>query len=255
LLSVIIENKKNAMKRTILILLAILTLTPAALCGQEAESINNRRKPLVGIGFEAGVGGMVPTGSLGDNLKAGVLFKLGANVFYDRFAFKLEGTISQPSFKNENPYAVYDDLGRNLQRNGTASPGLLGLNLQLGCTVWQHGRVSVTPYLGINFNKLMWEINHLKWTQDDEGEERPEISDVTNAHESSTGWMASVDIDIVVHQKRSYSEGVWHTTSSSVRLTPFITHYTYADFKPSFKGNYIGLTVSYFGLLERLSSK
>ena len=79
----------------------MLTLTPAALCGQEAESINNRRKPLVGIGFEAGVGGMVPTGSLGDNLKAGVLFKLGANVFYDRFAFKLEGTISQPSFKNE----------------------------------------------------------------------------------------------------------------------------------------------------------
>ena len=243
------------MKWTLLILLAMLTLTPAALFGQDSDSIHYTHKPLVGIGFQAGVGGMVPTGSLGDNIKGGFLFTLGTTVFYDRFAFKFEGNIAQPSFKNENPYAVYDSQGRNLQRNGTASPGLLGLNLQLGCTVWQRGRVSVTPYFGINFNKLMWDMNHIKWTPDDQGEERPEIYDVTNAHESSTGWMASVDIDIVVHQKRSYSEGTWHTTSSSVRLTPFITHYTYADFKPSFKGNYIGLTVSYFGLLERLSLK
>ena len=243
------------MKRTILILLAILTVIPVAMRAQDSDTLNLKFRPPVGIGFQAGVGGMIPTGSLGDNLKGGFLFTLGTTVFYDRFAFKLEGSIAQPSFKHENPYAVYDDVGRNLQRNGTASPGLLGLNLQLGCTVWKHGRVSVTPYFGINFNKLMWEINHLKWTQDDQGEQRPEIYDVTNAHESSTGWMASVDIDIVLHQKRSYHEGYWHTTSSSLRLTPFITHYTYADFKPSFKGNFIGLTVSYFGILERISSK
>lgn len=239
------------MKRTICILLALLTLVPAAMHGQEFEGLY---RPF-GLGFHVGAGAMLPTGSLADDFKGYALFTAGVNLNYNRLRFKGDFSYGQPSFKNENPYAVYDDLGRNLQRNGTASPGLLGLNLQLGCTVWKHGRVSVTPYFGINFNKLMWEINHLKWTQDDEGEERPEISDVTNAHESSTGWMASVDIDIVVHQKRSYSEGVWHTTSSSVRLTPFITHYTYADFKPSFKGNYIGLTVSYFGLLERLSSK
>lgn len=243
------------MKRTIFVILAILALTPAALRAQDMDTLYYTHQPHVGIGFQAGVGAMVPTGSLGDNMKGGVLFTLGTTVFYDRFAFKLEGSIAQPSFKNENPYAVYDDQGRNLQRNGTASPGLLGLNMQLGCTVWQQGRVTVTPYFGINFNKLMWKMNHIKWTPDEQGEERPEIYDVTNAHESSTGWIASVDIDIAAHQKRNYSEGAWHTTSLSVRLTPFITHYTYADFTPSFKGNFIGLTVSCFGVLDRMSSK
>lgn len=239
-----------------MIILALLALAPVTLSAQEeVDSLAFGPKLPVGIGFQAGVGGMIPTGSLGENLRGGGLFTLGANLYYDRATLKIDGTISQPSFKNENPYAVYDDLGRNLQRNGTASPTLLGLNLQLGYTVWHQGKVSVTPNVGINFNKLMWEINHIKWTRDDQGEERPEIGDVTNAHESSTGWTASVDIDIVLHKKRSYGNGCWHTTSSSVRLTPFITHYTYADFKPSFKGNYIGLAVSYFGILERLSSK
>lgn len=244
------------MKQTIWILVAALTMASASLHAQGVDTIGYQYKPAVGIGFEAGVGGMVPTGSLGDNLKGGFLFTLGANAYYERFTFKLEGTISQPSFKNENPYAVYDDLGRHLQRNGTASPGLLGLNIQLGYTVWRQGKVSVTPNFGINFNRLMWQMNHIKWTADETGEERPEIDKETDVHESSTGWIASVDIDIELHKKRHYNnEGYWHTSSSSVRLTPFITHYTYSDFTPSFKGNFIGLTVSYFGILDRVGSK
>ena len=242
------------MKRTILILLAILTLTPATLCGQEAESINNSRKPLVGIGFEAGVGGMVPTGSLGDNLKAGVLFKLGANVFYDRFAFKLEGTISQPSFKNENPYAIYDENGRNLQMNGSANTTNLGAGFQLGYTVWRQGKVSVTPCVGINFSRLRWDMNTIKWEKDDEGEERPKIDNVTDVHENSTGWMASVDVDIALGGKFVDLGGKSHYVSS-VRITPFITHAGYSHLSPAVKGNWIGMTVSYAGLSRLLSSR
>lgn len=241
------------MKRTILILLAILTLAPATLRAQEIDTIVSR--PTGGIGIEVGVGGMVPTGSLGDNLKGGFLFTCGLDFYYNRFAYKLSGSIAAPSFKNENPYAVYDDQGRFRQRNGTGTPGLLGVNLQMGYTVWERGRVTVTPYFGINFSKLMWQMNHIKWTHDDQGEERPEIYDVTDAHESSTGWIASVDIDIVAHQKRHYTKGYWHNTALSARLTPFISHHTYADFSPSFKGNFIGLTISCFGILDRISEK
>ena len=244
------------MKRTFLILLALLTLMSAsALSLKENDSINYKPHN-GGLAVEVGAGGMFPTGSLGDNLKGGFLFTCGFDFYYNRFAYKLNGSIAAPSFKNENPYAVYDDQGRFTQRNGTGVPGLLGLNIQMGYTVWEQGRVTITPCFGINFNKLMWQMNHIKWTRDDQGEERPEIYDVTNAHESSTGWTASVDIDIVAHQKRYYdNRGFWRTTSLSVRLTPFITHYTYSDFNPSFKGNSIGLTVSCLGFLDKISTR
>ena len=233
-----------------MILLAMLTLTPAALRAQETESLYTGW----GAGFHIGVGGMVPTGSLGDNLKAGVLFKLGANVFYDRFAFKLEGTISQPSFKNENPYAIYDENGRNLQMNGSANTTNLGAGFQLGYTVWRQGKVSVTPCVGINFSRLRWDMNTIKWEKDDEGEERPKIDNVTDVHENSTGWTASVDIDIMLGGKFVDLGGKSHYVSS-VRITPFITHAGYSHLSPAVKGNWIGMTVSYAGLSRLLSSR
>ena len=52
------------MKRTILILLAILTMAPVALRAQESTAA----LPSWGFGFHVGVGGMVPTGSLADDL-------------------------------------------------------------------------------------------------------------------------------------------------------------------------------------------
>lgn len=236
------------MKRTILILLTMLTLTPAALCGQEAESLYTGW----GAGFHIGVGGMVPTGSLGDDLKGCAVFTGGFDLEYQRARLKIDVNYSQPSFKNENPYAIRDDQGRNLQLNATANPTMLGVALQLGYTVWHHGRISVTPMAGLSWNRLSWDLNNIKYEQDDEGEERPLIDNVKATHESSFGWIASVDIDIKLHGKlvdNPFGDNQSHYTSS-VRISPFATYAKYSGFNPAAKGVCFGATLTYAGFLR-----
>ena len=228
----------------------MLTLTPATLCGQETESLYTGW----GAGFHIGVGGMVPTGSLDDDLKGCAVFTGGFDLEYQRARLKIDVNYSQPSFKNENPYAIYDENGRNLQMNGSANTTNLGAGFQLGYTVWRQGKVSVTPCVGINFSRLRWDMNTIKWEKDDEGEERPKIDNVTDVHENSTGWTASVDIDIMLGGKFVDLGGKSHYVSS-VRITPFITHAGYSHLSPAVKGNWIGMTVSYAGLSRLLSSR
>ena len=237
------------MKRTILILITMFMMTPIALFGQESESLYTGWS----AGFHIGVGGMVPTGSLGDNLKGCAVFVGGVDVEYRRARLKIDVNFSQPSFKNENPYAVFDSQGRNLQQNGTASATSFGAGLQLGYTVWRQGKVSITPCVGMNFNRLRWDMNTIKWEKDDEGVERPQIDDVTDVHENSTGWTASVDIDIMLGGKFIDAGGKGHYRSL-VRVSPFIIHAGYSNLSPAVKGNWIGMTVSYAGLSSLLSS-
>ena len=238
------------MKRTLLILLAMLTLTPAALRAQETESLYTGW----GAGFHIGVGGMVPTGSLSDDLKGCAVFTGGFDLEYQRARLKIDVNYSQPSFKNENPYAIYDENGRNLQMNGSANTTNLGASFQLGYTVWCQGKVSVTPCVGINFSRLRWDMNTIKWEKDEEGVEKPKIDNVTDVHENSTGWTASVDVDIALGGKFVDLGGKSHYVSS-VRITPFITHAGYSHLSPAVKGNWIGMTVSYAGLSRLLSSR
>ena len=158
----------------------------------------------------------------------------------------------QPSFKNENPYAILDDQGRNLQLNATANPTMLGVALQLGYTVWHHGRISVTPMAGLSWNRLSWDLNNIKYEQDDEGEERPLIDNVKATHESSFGWIASVDIDIKLHGKlvdNPFGDNQSHYTSS-VRISPFATYAKYSGFNPAAKGACFGVTLTYAGFLR-----
>lgn len=237
------------MKRTILILLAILSLTPAALRAQEAESLYNSW----GLGFQVGAGALLPTGSLADDLKGCALFTGGLNGEYNRLRFKADLAYGQPSFKNENPYSIIDSQGRNIQLNATANPTLLGVGLQLGCTVCRVGKVSITPMVGMNWNRLSWELNHIKYELDDEGKERPVIENVTATHESSVGWMASVDIDIKLHGKlvdNPLGDDSQAHYASSLRVSPFVTYAKYGNLNPQGKGACVGVTVTYAGFLR-----
>ncbi len=241
------------MKRTILLILAILVLSPVALCAQETGLLY---KPL-GVGFQVGVGGLLPTGSLADEFKGCALFTAGVNFDYNRLRFKIDLSYGQPSFKNENPYAVIDEQGRNAQLNATANPSLFGAAFQLGYTVWRQGRLSVTPAVGFAASRLSWDLNHIKYEKDDEGIERPKIDDVTGTHQNNFSWVASVDFDIKLHGKLvDYPAGDGNQAhyTSSVRISPFVTHAKFSDFNPSVKGCCVGVTISYAGLLRALSS-
>lgn len=239
------------MKRTILILLALLMLAPAGLRAQESVTA----LPSWGFGFHAGVGGMVPTGSLADDLKGCALFAGGLDVYHNRLRLKLDVSYSQPSFKNVNPYAVYDEQGRNVQLNATANPTLLGFTAQLGCTVWEQGRVSLTPMVGFTASRLSWDINTIKYEKDDEGIERPLIDDVTGTHENCFGWTASVDVDIKLHGKLvDFPAGDERQARyiSSLRVSPFVTYAKLGNLNPSVKGCCVGVTVSYAGLFRAI---
>ena len=240
------------MKRTILILFAILMMTPVALRAQEQLSWNDGW----GMGFQVGVGGLLPTGSLGDDFKGLALFTGGINAEYNSLRAKADFSYGQPSFKNDNPYAVYDELGRSLELNATSNPSVLGVGLQVGYTVWRQGKVSVTPMVGMSWNRLSWEINDIRYEADDEGEVRPKITGVNAVHESSLGWMASVDIDIRLHGKVvdfPFGDDRTGHYTSSLCISPFVTHAKFGNFIPSVKGCCVGLTVSYAGLLRALS--
>ena len=235
-----------------MILLAMFLMTPVTLCAQENESLYQGW----GFGFQVGVGGILPTGSLADDIKGCAVFTGGLNAEYDRLRLKADVAYGQPSFKNENPYAAYDSQGRNLQLNATANPTLLGVGLQLGCCVWRQGRVSLTPAVGLTLSRLSWDINHIKYEKDDEGTERPMIDNVTSAHVNNLGWIVSVDIDLKLHGKLvdfpSSEDRQGHYTSS-VRISPFVTHAKYDSFYPQVKGCCLGLTVSYAGFLRAIS--
>jgi len=237
------------MKRIIWILLAILAMAPAAaLHAQDNESARGGWA----FGFQVGAGGLLPTGSLTDDLKGCAVFTGGLNAEYNRLRLKADVAYGQPSFKNENPYAVFDETGRLLQRNATSNPTMLGLGLQVGYTVWRQGRVSVTPLVGMSWNRLSWNLNHIKYEADDEGEEHPVIEKVTGTHESSLSWMASVDIDIKLHGKlvdNPAGDDLAHYTSS-LRISPFVTYASYSHLNPQVKGTCIGATVTYAGLLR-----
>ena len=242
------------MKRTLLILLTIMTLAPAALHAQEQLLLHDGW----GMGFQVGVGGLMPMGSLSDEFKGCALFTGGINAENNHLRIKADIAYGQPSFKNDNPYAVYDGQGRDLQLNATASPTLLGAGLQVGYTVWRQGKLSVTPMVGLSWNRLSCDINHIKYEADDEGEERPMIDDVTGTHESSVGWMASVDIDIKLHGKMvdyPFGEDRQGHYISSLRITPFVTHAKFSNFNPTVKGCCVGFTVSYAGILHAISPR
>ena len=163
-------------------------MTPVTLRAQSDESLY---RPL-GVGFHVGVGGMMPTGSLSDDFKGLVLFGAGINVDYNRARAKIDFSFGQPSFKNQNLYAVYDEQGRDLQLNATANPTLFGISFQLGYTVLKFGRLSVTPTVGVTSSNLSWDINYIKYEKDEDGIEKPVINDVTASHENKFSWTASV---------------------------------------------------------------
>jgi len=240
------------MKRTILIILVMMMTTAVTLQGQEQPSWYDGW----GLGFQVGAGGIFPSGSLSDDFKGCALFTAGINGEYNRLRVKADFAYGQPSFKTPNPYSVIDEQGRDLQLNASSNPALVGLGVQVGYTVLRLGKVSLTPMLGLSWNHMTWNLNHIKYKTDDQGEERPVIDNVTGTSQSSVGWMASVDIDIRLHGKvvdhPLSSSGQGHY-ASSLRISPFVTHVKCSDLVPPVKGCCVGLTVSYAGLFHSIA--
>ena len=144
-----------------------------------------------------------------------------------------------------------DEQGRDLQLNTTASPGHLRVGVLLGYTLWQGGRCAVTPLAGMAWNRYKWEVNNIKWSTNDRGEEVFGITDTEDTRQSSVSWMAAVDVDVRLHSHLIPDDkGHVRRYTSLLRVSPFVAGVRQRTTVPAAKGVLVGLTVSYCGLLS-----
>ena len=233
---------------------ALWLMTMAAMAMQAQDNAAGEPSDFT-YGVYGGVGAAFPTGSVADNFKGSAVFQIGLTGTYQNFRLKTDVAYGQPSFKNRNIFAAYDDAGFPTQDNAHADASLLLWSVQAGYRIYQGHRLSVTPNVGFVLSRYSWDVNNLKWSKDENDEDQFQVTGVDKAHFTHTSWIASIDFDIRLHttitDKPFLGNGSKRFTSS-IRVTPFVAGIKHSKSVPSTRGCLVGATVSYLGLLQSL---
>lgn len=233
---------------------ALWLMTMAAMAMQAQDNAAGEPSDFT-YGVYGGVGAAFPTGSVADNFKGSAVFQIGLTGTYQNFRLKTDVAYGQPSFKNRNIFAAYDDAGFPTQDNAHADASLLLWSVQAGYRIYQGHRLSVTPNMGFVLSRYSWDVNNLKWSKDENDEDQFQVTGVDKAHFTHTSWIASIDFDIRLHttitDKPFLGNGSKRFTSS-IRVTPFVAGIKHSKSVPSTRGCLVGATVSYLGLLQSL---
>lgn len=203
-------------------------------------------------GIQAGLTAHATTGSLSDNFKGCVGFTAGFTADYQRLRLKADVTYGQPSFKNPNMYGVLDSQGRDAQINAKSNASHVGLSLQLGYTVARVGRLSITPCAGLYYSRYSWGVNDIEWVKN---EDNQDVFHIIDRHDTSLGrasWMASLDVDVRLHDSYTDLTGSQKRLRSSLRVTPWVTRLRHKAVVPQVSGMQVGVNLSYSGLLSSL---
>lgn len=203
-------------------------------------------------GIQAGVTAHTTTASLSDNFKGCVGFTAGVTADYNRLRLKADVTYGQPSFKNQNMYDVTDEKGRNAQINAAANASHLGAWAQVGYTVARMGRVSITPAAGLYYSRYSWRLNDIEWDTDEHGIDYFKVTDTHNTKQQRLSWIASLDVDIRLHDAYTDVLGRQQRLRSSLRVTPWVTRIRHKSTQPSVSGMQVGVNVVYSGLLSNI---
>ena len=203
-------------------------------------------------GIQAGLTAHTTTSTLSDNFKGCVGFTAGITADWQRLRLKADVTYGQPSFKNRNMYSVFDAKGRDAQLNAVANASHVGLSAQVGYTVARMGRLSITPAAGLYYSRYSWRLNDIEWDTDEQGEEYFKVTDTHNTSQGRISWIASVDLDIRLHDAYTDVLGTQQRLRSSLRITPWVTHISHKSVVPSVSGLQLGVNVVYSGLLSSL---
>ncbi len=204
-------------------------------------------------GVYAGVGYDRPTSSLYDNFGGSVMFHVGLTGGYKKFKLKTDVAFGQPSYRNDNIFNIApDEDGRPLQGNNSSNPTHIMASVQLGYTVLEYGRLSITPNVGGFYNHYGWEVANYSWSKDDEGHDVRSITSVEHRKLHNFSFIASIDFDINLNSRVTNTSitGSSHRErwSSSLRITPWVAHSKFNKCDPSVSGMHLGINVSYLGL-------
>lgn len=207
------------------------------------------------LGFYGGIGSVFPTGGLHDNFDGCVTFGGGITGAYKHITLKADVYYGQPSFNKQNMFAITDEQGRDAQLNAAASATQLGVSTQLGYKISLGNRVSITPSTGIYWSHYKWNVNDIKWSKNADGLDVFQAVNTTTVTMGKVGWIASIDIDVRLHSKyvnTSLMPRGQGRYTSAVRLTPWVATGSFSNAVPSAKGCFVGLNVSYAGLLSSI---
>ena len=208
-------------------------------------------------GVYAGVGYDSPTGSLRDNFGGSFMFHVGLTGGYKKFRLKADVAFGQPSYRNDNIFDVAPDSeGHALQGNNSSNATHIMASVQLGYTVLNAGRLSITPNVGAFYNRYNWDIANYSWDKDEDGNDVRITTSVEKRNLHNFSFIASVDFDI------NFNSGVTNTSltgathrerwTSSLRITPWVAHSKFDKCNPTVSGMHIGINVSYLGLARLL---
>ncbi len=204
-------------------------------------------------GIYAGVGYDMPTGKLHDNFGGSIMFHVGLTGGYKRFRIKADVAFGQPSYRNDNIFNIApDEEGRPLQGNNSSNATHIMASVQLGYTVLNHGRLSITPNVGGFYNRYGWDIANYSWDKDEEGRDVRTITGVEKRNLHNFSVIASIDFDINFSSRVTNTSltGATHRErwTSSLRITPWVAHSKFNKCDPSVSGVHLGINVSYLGL-------
>jgi len=204
-------------------------------------------------GAYAGLGYDLPTGKLHDNFGGSAMFHVGLTGGYKNLRLKADVAFGQPSYRNPNIFNVApDEQGRPLQGNNSSSATHFTTTVQLGYTVLNHGRLSITPNVGGYYNRYNWDIANYSWTKDDEGRDVRNITSTEKRNLHNFSFIVSVDFDINLSSRVTNTSLTGYTHrerwSSSIRITPYVAHSKFSKCDPSVSGMHVGINVSYLGL-------
>lgn len=204
-------------------------------------------------GIYAGVGYDMPTGKLHDNFGGSIMFHVGLTGGYKRFRVKADVAFGQPSYRNDNIFNIApDEEGRPLQGNNSSNATHIMASVQLGYTVLNHGRLSITPNVGGFYNRYGWDIANYSWDKDEDGHDVRTITGVEKRNLHNFSVIASIDFDINFSSRVTNTSltGATHRErwTSSLRITPWVAHSKFNKCDPSVSGVHLGINVSYLGL-------
>lgn len=208
-------------------------------------------------GVYAGVGYESPTGKLRDNFGGSFMFHVGLTGGFKRLRLKADVAFGQPSYRNDNIFNIAPDSeGHPLQGNNSSSATHILASVQLGYTLLNAGRLSITPNVGGFYNHYGWDIANYSWDKDDDGHDVRRITGVEKRNLHNFSFIASIDFDINLNSGVTNTSltGATHRErwTSSLRITPWIAHSKFNKCDPAVSGMHIGINVSYLGLARLL---
>ena len=125
-------------------------------------------------------------------------------------------------------------------------------SVQVGYTVLNYGRLSITPNVGGFYNHYGWDVANYSWSKDDDDNDVRSITSVEKRNLNSFGVIASIDFDINLSSRVTNTSvtGYSHRErwTSSLRITPWIASSKFNKCDPTVSGMHVGINVSYLGL-------